>query len=44
MVLNLVMYESERKPPRRENAQVPPKKLVMVVEEVATPMYITLCK
>lgn len=40
MVLNLLRYESDRKPPRRENALVAPMKLVIMVEEFATFVFI----
>lgn len=40
MVLNLSTYESDRKPPRREDALVAPMKLVIMVEESATFVFI----
>lgn len=38
MVLERVMYESERKAPNKANPDVAPMKLVTVVEELETPI------
>jgi len=38
MVLNLVMYESDRNAPSRAKAHVTPMKFVVMVEDFATPV------
>lgn len=44
MVVSLEIYESDRKAPKRANAQVAPIKLVTMVEELATPVCMVPCK
>ena len=38
MVLNLLMYESDRNAPNRAKAHVTPMKFVVMVEDFATPV------